>query len=736
MSRSQSETLILAAALTGAAACAASPAAFAQEVAATVDTSAWECKDCPFEDGEIDSDLEVGAGHVSDAAAKFGDYRGLEDDGAFAVVSGSASQVRENGWHWSVEGRDLGLDARSAGLRAGKAGRVDFTLGYDNLPHTVFDTTATPFFRSGNEVLGLPAGFVRSGVTQQMSALGAALRPIDIGTERETIAAGAELIVNRRWSAFARVRHEERDGTRRQGAGFAFSAIELPRPTDHVTDGIALGIDYGSERFSARLSYDGSLFDNQLRELRFANPYTGVAEGRIAPAPDNTAHQLDITANWRLARRTMLSATAAAGRLEQDEDFLPYTTNPGLVVGALPRSAFDGKVDTTHLGLALSTDLGGVWNFLEGLGVRADARYDERDNQSSRDVFTYVVTDTLNGGAETNLPYSFERRRYRMTGSWNLRRLLPFLPASQRLQLSGGWRRDEIERDLQEVAESSEDMGWGRLVYRPAHWLDLGVKLGAANRDVDRYVPPVEQVGGPQNPLLRKYNMADRERDFAEAFVTLTPLEALSLTASGNYSSNDYVNSPLGLRRSRDAGANFEASWTIGETATITAFYGWNEIDARQRGSQSFGTADWEALTEDIARTGGASLRLPRLGGRLSLDLDWFFGNTHGDVATFATADGASLLPPLRTRMNGGQIAARYRWSPALSVQAVARYEDFESDDWQLDGLEPATVPTLLALGADAYDYEVTLFALSFVYRFGAAAGSGEETDESGGADD
>jgi MtrB/PioB family decaheme-associated outer membrane protein len=699
-------------------------AALALAVAAAAeqpDTSSWKCESCPFEEDEVDSELEVGAGHVDDASAKSGDYTGLDEDGGFAIAAGSASQVRSSGWYWSVAGEDLGLDARSASIEGGKAGRLELALTYDNLPHTLFDTTFTPFLGAGTSSLILPPGWVRAGVTQQMTALAPNLRRIDIESERETIGAAAEWIAGRRWSTFADYRREERDGVWRQGGAFGFSAVELPRPVDYVTDSAMLGVEYGGERLTARLAYDGSFFSNKRTELSWDNPYTGSPRGRLALAPDNLAHHLDASLNWRLGARAALSAAAVLGRLEQDDDFLPYTINPAIPVPLLPRASFDGKVDTTHLSLALSSDLGGIWDFLDGLRVRADVRYDERDNASPRDAYAYVVTDTFTAGPEINNPYSFEHTRFRASAAWDLRRLLPFIPASQRVRLSGGWRRDDIERTLQEAPESTEDMGWGRLDYRPAGWLEIGAKVGAANREVDTYTPPAAQIGGPQNPLLRKYNMADREREFAELDVSLTPLAWLSFGATGSYSSNDYVSSPLGLQRSRDAGATFESSLSFGERASLSLHYGWEEIDAFQTASQSFGAPDWSGVTEDTLRSGGASLRFPDIRDKLTLDLRWFFANTEGSIATFSVG-GPSELPQLRTRMNGGEIAGLYRWSPALTLRAAVRYEHFDANDWQLDFVEPATVPTLLSLGADAYDYDVELFMLSFRYRFGATA--------------
>jgi hypothetical protein len=61
-----------------------------------------------------------------------------------------------------------------------------------------------------------------------------------------------------------------------------------------------------------------------------------------------------------------------------------------------------------------------------------------------------------------------------------------------------------------------------------------------------------------------------------------------------------------------------------------------------------------------------------------------------------------------------------YRRSAAQTITAGLRYEHYDVDDFALDGVGVATIPTLLTQGALAYDYDVEVALLSFRYRFDA----------------
>lgn len=720
-------------ALGAASAFAVLPPVAAQEAAA-VDASAWQCELCPFDEGKADANLETGIENVEGTQAKFGDFTGLDDDGSYPVVSGSAEQLREGGTYWSIDGQDLGLDARSVSLEGGKAGRAEFAIGYEELPHTIFDTTATPFIDTSAARLVLPTGFVRAGTTGQMSTLAASLNPLDVGYDRKTLAFDGDVRLASRWWTSVEYQRDERDGNQRGSHSFGFSALELLPPIQDSTDNVVAAIEYASERFSGRLAWDGSFYSNEQIALTWDNPYLiGSTTGRSALAPDNSAQHVDANLLFHLGQRTTLAATAALGRLEQDDDFLPYATNSALVTAQLPRASLEGEVDTTHWGLALTTDAGAAWSLLEGLRLRADVRYDERDNTTAQDAYQYVVTDTFPTAAATNLPYSWERLRYGLSGSWNLRHLLSFLPEGQRLQLSAAWRHDDVERTFQDSPQSNEDTAWGRVQYQPLRWLEFAVKVGGANREAKDYGAS-SVLASPQNPLMRKFYLAERERDFAEGEVSVLPTPLMSFTATGRYAEDKYVDSQVGLQSSRSASGTFAASWTISEeegAPTFSAHYGWEEIDSRQQGSGAFASPDWTAQNEDTLTSGGLGLYFPQVGPKLALSLDLFFADTDGDVQMASAVSTADTMPQLTTRMNGGELAGRYQWNPELAFRVGLRYEHFDADDWQLDGVEPATVPTLLSLGADAYDYDVELVYLSFDYRFGASHTEQAEDAES-----
>lgn len=695
--------------------------------AGPVDTSEWKCEFCPFEDGLVASAVEAGSLYAEGVDAKFGEFDGITEDGAYLVIDGGVGARQESGAFWRVDASDLGLD--NGGLRAttGQEGTWRADLAYVASAHNVFDTTETPFVADGQSLV-LPAGWVRAGNTQLMPELDASLHPVDIGTERERVSVGGEADLAAHWYTELRYSRETRDGRRLAGSNFVTTASQLAAPVDSVTDQVEGSLRYEASNAAIALSYLGSFFSNRRDELSWSNPFTAIAPGadlgRSAPAPDNDYNQLALSLNWRLGPGWRLGLNGTLGRATQDDPFLPYTTNPLVATDPLPRSSLDGQVDITHLNLQLNGDLGAQVAWLEGLSGRLNYRYYERDNETAPGTFEAVESDTFPAGPETSVAYGYRQQKLTLVGEYDLgRRLWP----GHHLRLSGGWDRDEWDRSFQEASESTEDRGWVQLRASPLAWLSLMARYGAANRDTDPYLA-IADAEAPQNPLLRKFNLADRERDFWEVGLDFTLPGSLTVALAGFGRKDDYVNSPIGLTGSRDSGGTADLSWAASEHVALFAAYGRQEIESRQAGSESFGTPDWLAEFDDRFETASIGVRLDRLRERWNIRFDYFYSDGRSDIEV--QRGSAESFPPLRTLTHGPSLEAEFRASEALDVIGSFRYEHYDADDWALDGVGPATLPSVLASGANAYDHDATVLGLSFRYRFGGSGPSGPAPED------
>ena len=694
-----------------------------------VDTSKWTCNFCPFEDGQVQSETEAGSLYAEGAAAHFGEFDGITEDGAYLVLDGSAGERDEDGSFWRVGAEDLGLDNRSIALAAGREGHWEVGAGYVASPYNRYDTTVTPFL-AGGTTLELPAGWVRAGNTQLMSELDSSLRNYDLGTTRDRWAVDGRLRGASRWQTELRFTHETRDGNRLRGSNFVTTASQLAVPVDTTTDQVDWSARYAMARGSVAVSYFGSFFSNERREFAWDNPFTAIApgadRGRSALEPDNEYNQLGISFDHALGPAWRIRFNGSMGRATQDEAFLPYTSNPLIATAALPRDSLDGSIDVTHADLQISGDLGEQVPWLDGLRGRLGYRYDERDNGTPSAQYETVESDTFPGGVESNRPYGFRRKRLWAAGDWDLARAL-WPESGLPLQLSGEVEREEWDRTFQEAGDTTEDGAWVRLRLTPLDWLSFRARYGASNRDTDPYVPDAAATA-PQNPLMRKFNLADRERDFWDAGVDFSLPGSVTLSLDAFRRDDDYVNSALGLTRSRDEGGTADVSWAISDRAALFAYYGRQDIESLQSGSQSFGAPDWQAKSRDRFETASMGLRADGLRERWNLRFDYFLIDGRGDIEM--RSGGAQDFPPLRTRSHGPRLELEYRATPALDVIGVLRYEHYDAHDWALEDVEPDTVPAVLASGADPYDYDATLIGLSFRYRFGSGAEPPPATSE------
>lgn len=678
--------------------------------AQAVDTSEWVCEFCPFASGQR-SDLTVGATGVSDDSAYFGDASGYSKAGAYANIDGDGSWASEkHRLQWQVE--DLGLDSRFAELRGGRPGTFDYKLAYRQIPRHRYFTTDTIFQQSSANTLALPAGWVRAPLTSGFSQLEQNLTQRNIESERRVMELGGQYLPTARVKLSASFSRQERDGLDVYGGSYFTQASLLPGAFDYVTDAVQMGVRYAGDNGFVSLDYHLSDFSNDSSNLRWETPFTaspGAEFAALAQAPDNSFQQLKLSGNFRFSQHpTVIAYQAAIGSMDQDAAFLPYTTNDNLMLAPLPRANLAADIDTRNFAVSLTSRV------FDKARLKMAYRFDERDNRTAQDLWTRVIADSfISAETAANIPYSFERSAIDISAEYDL---------LDTVRVSGGYERRAIDRDFQEVAKQTEDSGWGRLRWQPNDTLQLIVRGGASERDVDAYNETFAASLG-QNPLLRKYNLAYRYRRFGElTLVASLPESPVSLTFNSLFADDSYTESQLGLTGGEDIRLAADLSWALSDKSSIYLSGGYERIESEQSGSEMFAIADWQAATNDDFNNIGAGFRVRQIAGKFDLQLDYTRSDGSSEITMNSASSGSNRFPDLTSTMDYLRTKLTYRRSERMEIDVNLRYQRFQSDDWALAGVEPATIPVVLTLGADPYNDKVFIFGLGFRYLMGAPA--------------
>lgn len=673
---------------------------------AAADTSQWKCELCPFEKEGRSGTLDAGVGAVSDDSARFGDFTGLQRKGAFLVLGGSARYRAANGVYGGLSATDLGLDARELQFDGGREGLYTLRMGYAEIPRHQADGAATPFLGVGGAQLTLPAGF--PAVDTAAMPLAGTLQPVDVESKRSRFDAALDWSVSPAWSTRVSLRRDVRDGTKRLSGSFFSSASHLPAPLDQVTDQLEASASYADVRMQATVAYQLSLFRNDHDALTWSNPFTpvvaGSGSGQLALPPDNQFHQVSASGGYELTSWLRASGDIAAGRMTQDAAFLAPTLNPTLAatLPALPEQSLHGRVDTFNASARLSATP------TDALRLNASYARDVRDNKTPRGSYPAVSTDMFVGAlARTNQPFSYTQDRFKLDASYR---------GPGRWRTAVGVEEDDRERTLQEVVTTRETTVWGRVQGTLLDSLSVAVKLAHAERDASTY-GVAAWIDPPENPLLRKFNLAERRRDSAALRLDATPGEDVTLGLSADYADDDYHRSTIGLLEGRSVSVGADFSAAVSDQTRVHGFVQNERVRSRQAGSQVFAAPDWSARNKDLLEVFGLGVRHSALKGRLELEADLVRSRARSDV----TVDALALSPPFptaRTLIDGVRVRALYKLQDNLSLVGSWWYERYRSEDWHLDGVLPATVSNLLAFGEQPPHYRVHVLQLALRYHF------------------
>lgn len=676
--------------------------------AAAADTSQWKCEKCPFPAKGTSGTVDTGIGHVSDNATSFGNYTGLQSKGAHLVFGGSVTHRGDNGYYAGLSAADLGIDTRSLSAQAGREGLYSLQLGYAEIPRYFSEDARTPFLGNGGNTLGLPRSVGFPAATTAAMPLGSTLQPIRLGYEARRFDLGGKWIGQENWSYRVSLRRDVRDGIKSGTGSFFSTASQFATPVDHTTDQIEVSASYVTPQFQATLAYQLSQFRNGNAALTWDNPFLpvqgGDTRGQLALAPGNQFHQIVGSAGYQITPTIRASADIAFGQGTQNAGFLAPTLNTSLrlPVAAMPTQSLDGKVDTFNFNAKLTAAP------MDGLRLNASYARDVRDNRTAIQAYPQVATDIfLRPALRSNVAFDLIQDRFKLGASYRG-------PASWKL--SGGIDWNYRQRSYQEVVTTRETTAWGRATVLALEQLALTFNASYADRDSSTY-GTAYWFGYANNPLMRKYNLAPRERGTAGARADWTVSETVSLGFGADWTNDDYKATEIGLNKAESVSLLADISVALSERTKFHAFAQVESINSRQTGSQLFSVPDWTGKVDDRFQVFGLGVTHAAIPDKLDIGADLSISRSRSDTAV-QTALAEPPFPQARTALDSVKLHATYKLKDNLWLTGSWWYERYDGQEWRLDGVMPATLPDLLLFGQQTPQYRVNVLRVALRYRF------------------
>jgi opacity protein-like surface antigen len=243
----------------------------------------------------------------------------------------------------------------------------------------------------------------------------------------------------------------------------------------------------------------------------------------------------------------------------------------------------------------------------------------------------------------------------------------------------------------------------------------VALKLAHAERDNSGY-GVASWINPPENPLLRKFYLAERKRDTVGARADVAITDGVNVGLNMDLAYDDYHDTALGLLYGRSANAGVDLSLAVSDNTQMHGFVQAERVRSRQAGSQAFAQRDWSALGKDTVEVAGVGIKHQALKGKLELGADLTVSRSRNDIDV--DVGSSSPFPTAKTSLDSLRLQATYKWQDNISLFGSYWYESYEAKDWHYDGVTPAAVSNLLAFGDAPPHYRVHVLRLGVRYRF------------------
>ena len=699
--------------------------------------------------------LQVGLGYTSDDNFMFGQYNGLQEEGATLIGNLQWNNFRNADSSWQASVSDLGLDTREGELVWRMRDKLRISIALDSQQQAGNNSGSTPF--RGSDTLVLPQDWVSGINTNHWSALDTSLRPVKRELERQRYSLGLEYQVNHQWRLESHLLYEDKHGTTDTAGGIyvdasSADAAMLPAPVDYRNTELDIAVQYSGKKLHLDGRIEHADFDNKDTVLEWQNPYSSygpnvrypIGSGGLGQAPDNQQSSARLTAQYIFSASTRLQVDGSYALASQDQGYLDYSVNQTLTIEEpLPRSDYGADVATSTMNTKL------LMRPFKKVSAEIFYRLRDRNYDAPRDGYRYIPGD---GGSQSRAAltvYNTSHDLLTQTVGFDVGYRLPL-----RSKLNFEYQFEDAQRRNAAVEETQESRA--TLRYRIQPWSDLNVRLEllAADRAADTYhwdqayyarldtqlinaTPQSQRYSN--HPQLSQYYLSNREQWQGKADLNYLLGDNWSLNLNLLWREDDFDKSELGLTDSQWQRVHLSASYTLSAELSGSLYGGTDYYEAQQssrtfRGGQEKNAfavypplpqasdpgRNWELVSENNSYTLGANLQW-QLHKDLEISLDYSFVDTLGEqnFDTWGAADvDPQDLPDVDTTLHHLEATGTWHLYDNLSLKLDYQYYRYVSNDWAWQDLQASTLDKVLSFGERNPNEQIHYMGVSAIYRW------------------
>ena len=544
--------------------------------------------------------------------ARYERYRDLRQGAASQVIFGKKTDQ----YLFAARLENIGYrDQRYVGSY--NNGRAIVTGSFDTTPLNYSYLTSTPWVETSPGVFALDAAARNAVQSRAAGVVGIATSPtqlstpsifrglatpFDLQSRRDTAAFGFAYKATGDLGFNLAITSTKKTGHQPYGMSFAFNnANELPMPLDHRTNDISAGVEWATAQGMIRVGWDGSWFNNNIKELIWDNPLratdtnpfdpngysngNGPARGRMAAPPTNSMSSVSTTGLYKMPGHTTINGTVAFTAFNQNDTLIPWTINPVIAnagvyqtfpaLANLPRPTAEARVH----GLNAMFNFTSRPNDFFGLSMRY--RFNDHENLTPAfDATEYVRFDAVpeETGSATQ-QFDIRQNTFDLTGSFHV---------APRTNLRLGYIYDDFNRTGRAFADmrdytlrASVDTIGNQYVMVRANF-DHTKRIGSGFSEAS-----IEE-GGLQ-PGLRFYDEADRDRDRGSLLFVITPVDVMDVTFQFAAGKDTYKGDghDFGLLDNTNKSYNIGINVTPKKTIGLGVTYGWDRFTSLQRSANA-----------------------------------------------------------------------------------------------------------------------------------------------------